>query len=200
VYRARGSGRKEPRFYVHWPVHVDYVQPEKAMADCLDSSFPDPDLCLGQKTISGGQHPSERRDDANPHVRYRGPLFHSCRLDNLHRDDRIRPDQLYAMSQTSSRQCKASDLLLRISDTGLVAFVNKEGRVTAVRSAESMSLGVDNGKIRTPGTDGLRVLLCHRLDDLTDVIEIVNYPRGEELVKSHFSKVGMNTAFTKVLR
>ena len=62
-----------------------------------------------------------------------------------------------------------------------------------------LSGSVDNWKISPPGADGLRVLLRHRFHNLADVIQIVNYPRGEELVKSHLSEVGVDTAFAQVL-
>jgi hypothetical protein len=35
---------------------------------------------------------------------------------------------------------------------------------------------------------------------LSDVIQIVNYPRGEELVESHFAEVRVDPAFVQVLR
>ncbi len=41
MHGVRGSSREEPCFKVHWPVHVDYVQSEKAIADGLDPSFLD---------------------------------------------------------------------------------------------------------------------------------------------------------------
>ena len=43
----------------------------------------------------------------------------------------------------------------------------------------SVLRSVDNREILAPGSDGDRILLGHRLDDLTDVIQIVYDPGGQ---------------------
>src|SRR5260370_10278149 len=52
-------------------------------------------------------------------------------------------------------------------------------------------LCIDDGKELAPRAHRLRVLLGHRIDDLTEVVEIVPHPRGEELPERHFPKGGM---------
>ena len=52
---------------------------------------------------------------------------------------------------------------------------------------------IDDGKELAPRADRLGVLLGHRLDDLTEVIQIVHHPRGEELAERHLPKGGMET-------
>jgi hypothetical protein len=58
---------------------------------------------------------------------------------------------------------------------------------------------VDDWKELAPGTDRLGVLLGHRLDDLPQVVQIVHYPRGEELAERHLPKGGMDTLSPQVL-
>jgi hypothetical protein len=91
---ARGFSREKARFDVHWPIHVDDVQSQKAIADGLEPGFIDTVARLGQKSVSYRQHSPEGRYDTNPHVRDREPLLDSCRLKDLHSDDRIRRDRL----------------------------------------------------------------------------------------------------------
>ncbi len=86
MFGMRGCSREVACFEVHWPIHVDNVQPEKAIADRLDPGLSDAGARFCQKTVSGRQHPAERRYDANPHVRDFRALFHSRWLDNLHRN------------------------------------------------------------------------------------------------------------------
>src|SRR5205807_5698421 len=61
-------------------------------------------------------------------------------------------------------------------------------------------LCVDDGKELAPRANCLRVLLGHRLDDLTEVVEIVDHPRGEELPERHLPKGGMETPSLQVFR
>ena len=61
-------------------------------------------------------------------------------------------------------------------------------------------LCVDDGKELAPRANCLRVLLGHRLDDLTEVVEIVHHPRGEALPEGHFPKGGMQAPSLQVFR
>ena len=69
MFRMRRPRREVPCFEVHRPIHIDNVQPEKAIADRFDPGLLDRGARFRQKTVSGRQHPAEGCYDANPHVR-----------------------------------------------------------------------------------------------------------------------------------
>ncbi len=82
-----------PGFQVHRPAHVDDMQSQKAVPDRLDCASGQFVANLGQKAVSHRQHPAKRRHDANPYVGDRGSPLDSCRLDNLHTNERRRLGQ-----------------------------------------------------------------------------------------------------------
>jgi hypothetical protein len=64
---------------------------------------------------------------------------------------------------------------------------------------ECRSGGVDDRKEFAPWADRPAVLLGHRRDDLTQVVQIVYHPRGEELAERHLPEGGMDTPSPQVL-
>src|SRR5262249_5888860 len=60
--------------------------------------------------------------------------------------------------------------------------------VTSDRPSSSESGRVDDREELAPGADGLAVLLGHRLHDLTEVIQVVSDPGGQQLTEGHLSE------------
>ena len=50
---------------------------------------------------------------------------------------------------------------------------------------------LENAEERAPGPHGLRVLARERLDDLAEMVQVVDRPRGEQVSKGDRSEVGM---------
>src|SRR6185503_1805755 len=62
----------------------------------------------------------------------------------------------------------------------------------------SASGSTQDGKIRLPGADGIRILPGHDADDLADVSQIVRHPRRQMLSQRHDSEFGMPAALRQV--
>lgn len=60
-------------------------------------------------------------------------------------------------------------------------------------------MSVEHGQEGAPRADGIGVLLRHGLDDLVQVVEVVHYPRREQLRQSHLAE-GWMTATALELR
>jgi len=50
----------------------------------------------------------------------------------------------------------------------------------------------ENGQKRRPGADGLTILLGHYAGYLSQVSQVVYYPRGEELAQRHPPETRVN--------
>src|SRR5215210_3959863 len=54
-------------------------------------------------------------------------------------------------------------------------------------------LAVEDREVRAPGTDLLRIPLCHDASDLGDVVEVVNGPCRQKLSQIDRTELGVTT-------